>query len=165
MHLEAKAISSNFIKIKIMKTFFSCLLLLTSFTFSAQKQDPVTWKATYKSISQTEGEIIVSAVLQNGWHTYSQRPTDAGPISTIITFSPTNTFELLGKAEEINVNEEYDKAFEAKVYMFDDKSEFRQKIKLKSKSGFPISFKVEFICCSETTCLPPKIVDLTVNVQ
>ena len=148
-----------------MKTFFSCLLLLTSFTFSAQKQDPVTWKATYKSISQTEGEIIISAVLQNGWHTYSQRPTDAGPISTSLTFAPKNTFELLGKAEEINVHEEYDKAFEANVYMFDDKSEFRQKIKLKSKPGFSISFKVEFICCSETTCLPPKTVDLTVNVQ
>ena len=148
-----------------MKSFFSFFLIFISLAFNAQKQDPVTWRASYKSISQTEGEIIISAVLQNGWHTYSQKPTDAGPISTIITFSPNSKFELLGSTEEMNVHEEYDKAFEAKVFMFDNKSEFKQKIKLKSKPGFLIPFKVEFICCSETTCLPPKTVDLTVNVQ
>ena len=143
-------------------------LLFSAFIFTginAQQQNPVTWQTTYKSLSSTEGEIIITATIEKGWHTYSQRPTDAGPINTTVTFPTSKQYTLVGKTEESGAHEEFEKAFDAKVFSFSDKAEFKQKIKLTSKAGFAANFKVEYVCCNDKMCLPPKTIDLTVKVQ
>ncbi len=146
------------------KLFLSCFVMLSTILATAQ-QNPVTWAASYKSISATEGEIIVTATIQKNWHTYSQRPTDAGPIPTTITFLPAKNYSLVGKTEESNAHEEFVKAFDAKIFVFHDKAEFKQKVKLIAKAPFNISFKVEYMCCNDQMCLPPKTVDLVVKTQ
>jgi hypothetical protein len=149
-----------------MKSLFTILTLLAAvFTAHGQTQNPVTWSAVYKSISETEGEIVVVANIDKGWHTYSQRETDAGPIPTSFKFTANKDFELVGKTQESNAHEEYVKAFEAKVFVFSDKAEFRQKVKLKSKTPLAITFKVEFMSCNDMMCLPPKTIDLLVKTQ
>ena len=140
-----------------------CLVVLSSFTLLSQQHNPIVWTASYKALSASEGEITILGTIQTGWHTYSQRPTEAGPISTIIKFTPSGNYELIGPAEEIDVKEEYDKAFEAKLFVFSNKAEFKQKFKIKSKSVIPIS--IEFVCCNENMCLPPKTVELSVLTQ
>lgn len=148
-----------------MNKFFTLCLSLFSFLALNAQQNPAVWSATYKSISATEGEIIIVAMLEKGWHTYSQRPTDAGPINTNITFPKSKDYTLVGKAEEAGAVEEFEKAFDAKVYSFSNKAEFHQKIKLNSKAGFSIPFKLEYICCNDNMCLPPKTIDLNVKTQ
>ncbi|MCC6372620.1 MAG: sugar transporter [Bacteroidia bacterium] len=142
-----------------------CLALVTMLGAKAQQLNPVNWMATYKSISATEGEIIITAKIEKGWHTYSQRPTDAGPIPTSIQFNPSSQFQLLGKTTETDAHEEFVKAFDAKIFVFTDKAEFKQKIKLNAKPGFTVVFKVEYMTCNDMMCLPPKMVDLTVKIQ
>ncbi len=143
---------------------FACLLLFMTFGAYAQ-QNPVLWFASYKPISATEGEIVITGSIEKGWHTYSQRPNDAGPIPTAIKFTPAASYQLDGKTEESNAHEEYDQAFDAKIFVISDKAEFKQKIKLKGKPGFTVSMKVDFMCCNDKMCLPPKTVDLSVKVQ
>jgi len=130
----------------------------------SQTQNPVKWQTNYKSISATEGEIIITADIEKGWHTYSQRPTDAGPIPTSFKYTPSKDYEVIGKTEESNSHEEYVKAFEAKIFVFTGKAEFKQKIKVKKK-GVAIVVKVEYMCCNDLMCLPPKTVDLNVKIQ
>jgi len=144
------------------------LLLFLSFfiisTAKAQSPNPVKWTAVYKSISATEGEIIITAVLDKGWHTYSQRPTDAGPIPTSFSFTPSKDYSIVGKTEEGNAHEEFVKAFEAKVFVFNDKAEFKQKVKI-IKKGAAIAFKVDYMCCNDMMCLPPKTIELSVKAN
>ncbi|MBA3662699.1 MAG: sugar transporter [Bacteroidetes bacterium] len=143
------------------------ILLFAAFCFTgytAQTADPVKWHATYKSVSKTEGEIIISATIDKGWHTYSQRETDAGPIPTSFKFTPSKLYSLVGKTTESNAHEEYVKAFEAKIFVFHDKAEFIQKVKLTGKASL-ITFKVEYMCCNDMMCLPPKILELSVKTQ
>ncbi len=142
-----------------------CFCLFLFLNTKSQTQNPLTWMASYKSISTTEGEIIITAKIEKGWHTYSQRPTDAGPIPTSISFTPSKQYQLNGKTEETDAHEEFVKAFDAKIFVFHDKAEFKQKIKLTAKSGFSIAFKVEYMTCNDMMCLPPKTIDLTVKVQ
>ncbi len=142
-----------------------CLLFGSSFSLISQQQNPVVWTSSYKAISATEGEIILLGTIQAGWHTYSQRPTDAGPISTTIRFNPSGTYELVGQTQEVNVHEEYDKAFEAKLFVFSGQAEFRQKIKVKTKAAFTVPVSVEFVCCNDNMCLPPKTIELSVKIQ
>jgi thiol:disulfide interchange protein DsbD len=142
-----------------------CISLFTFLSIQAQVQNPVKWVASYKSISATEGEIVISATIDKGWHTYSQKPTTDGPIPTSFNFTPSKQYQLIGKTEENQAHEEFQEAFGAKVFLFSDKAEFKQKIKITSKSGFAIPFKVEYMCCDDKMCLPPKTIDLNVKVQ
>jgi DsbC/DsbD-like thiol-disulfide interchange protein len=148
-----------------MKNFILSSLLLFLFSgATSQTQNPVKWQAAYKAISATEGEIVITAEIEKGWHTYSQRPTDAGPIPTSFKFAPSKDYDLVGKTEESNAHEEYVKAFEAKIFVFNGKAEFKQKVKVKKK-GAVITLKVEYMCCNDMMCLPPKTFDLTVKAQ
>jgi DsbC/DsbD-like thiol-disulfide interchange protein len=143
--------------------FFIGLFSLVS--LNAQVQNPVSWTTSYKSTSATEGEITITAKIEKGWHTYSQRPTDAGPISTTFTFPPSSQYKLVGKTEENGSHEEFDKAFETKIFVFAEMAEFKQKIKLTGKAGFDLKFNVECTICNDNMCLPPKMMDLKVRVQ
>jgi hypothetical protein len=137
---------------------------VSAFTVRAQ-QNPVTWTASYKSLSPTEGEILIHATIEKNWHTYSQRPTDDGPVPTSFTFPVSKQFQLVGKTEESEAHEEFDPAFGAKTFSHTDKADFKQKIKLTGKGGFPVNFKVEYMCCDNKMCLPPKTIELSVKVQ
>jgi DsbC/DsbD-like thiol-disulfide interchange protein len=145
---------------KILTFLFT--ILAGSVMFS-QAQNPVSWSAVYKSLSATEGEIIITGNIEKGWHTYSQRPTDAGPIPTSFTFTPSKSYKLKGKTEESDAHEEFVKAFDAKIYVFTGKAEFHQKITVTGKN-FTIPVKIEYMSCNDMMCLPPKTTELQVKV-
>ena len=146
------------------KLIILSLSLLSFFGLNAQQQNPITWSASYKSISATEGEIIIAPKIEKDWHTYSQKVTADGPVATSFKFTESKQYTLVGKTEEGNVNEEFDKAFGAKIFVVTEKSTFKQKVKF-AKGAFNVAIKVEFMCCNDMMCLPPKTIDLTVKVQ
>jgi len=147
------------------KIFVVCIALFVFSNIFSQTKDPVKWAAIYKSISATEGEIIITASIDKNWHTYSQKPTTDGPVPTSFNFTASKQYQLVGKVEESAAHEEFDPAFGAKTSVFTDKAEFKQKIKLLGKTPATIPFKVEFMCCDDKMCLPPKTVDLSVKTQ
>lgn len=140
-----------------------CMICFTK--ANAQIQNPVVWMASYKAISANEGEIVITAAIDKNWHTYSQRPTDAGPIPTSFIFEESKQYALVGKTEESNAHEEFVKAFDAKIFVFTDKAEFKQKVKLLDKPGFQIPLKVDYMCCNDMMCLPPKTISLFVKTK
>lgn len=147
------------------KLFTLCFALLCFSGIYAQAKNPVSWTASYKSISATEGEIIITALIDKGWHTYSQKATADGPLPTAISFTESKQYQLLGTTEESTAHEEFDQAFGTKVASFSDKAEFRQKVRLTAKGAISIGLKVEYMCCDNNMCLPPKTAELSVKVQ
>jgi hypothetical protein len=147
----------------IMKKFLLFFVaLFSSSLLMAQAVNPVKWTAIYQPTNDKEGVIIVTGVIEKGWHTYSQRKTDAGPVPSSFIFEKNKNYELVGETKESDAHEEFVKAFEANVFVFTDKAEFKQKVKLKGKAGFQINFKLEYMCCNDLMCLPPKTIDLMV---
>lgn len=147
------------------KLILIAISLLTSFGLKSQSQNPVTWQISYKTLSATEGEISLSAKIEKGWHTYSQRATDAGPIPTSFKFTPSKSYQTIGKTEESNAHEEFVKAFDAKIFVFTANAEFKQKIKLLTKTPTTIAVNIEYMCCNDMMCLPPKTIELTVKTN
>lgn len=147
------------------KIFALCFFLFAGIALRAQTQNPITWTASYKSVSSTAGEIIITATIEKNWHTYSQRPTEDGPVPTSLMFKESKQYQLVGKAEESDEHEIFDNAFGAKIFVFSDKAEFTQKIRVVGKAGFSIPLQIEYMCCNDKMCLPPKTVELTVKVQ
>lgn len=149
-----------------MKYLFLAICGLFSFiSFSQNALNPVTWKATYSDKGNNEGEIVITATIEDKWHTYSQRATDAGPIPTSFTITANEAnYTAIGKVEEQEAHEEYVKAFEAKVFVFEHEAVFKQKIKRKNSKPFTVTANVEFMSCNDSQCLPPKIIDLIVQI-
>jgi hypothetical protein len=148
-----------------MKTLFlSFFLFLNLVSFSQIPLNPVTWKATYTDLPNNEGEITFTATIEKKWHIYSQRPTDAGPIPTSFSVTPSHDYTVLGKVQEENAHEEYVKAFEAKVFVFENQAIFKQKIKRTNKKAFVIKASLEFMTCNDSQCLPPKTVTFDITI-
>jgi len=147
------------------KILSACISLFAFLNVFCQAHNPVQWVATYKSISDTEGEIKITGVIEKGWHTYSQQANNAVPLPTLISFKESKKYQLLGKVEEKNAHEEYDAALGEKLLVFVEKAEFIQKVKLKGKAPQTILFKVEYIVCDNKMCMPPTTIDLSVNIH
>ena len=148
------------------KTILTFSLVFFSFLNNySQGQNPVKWTASYTSVSETEGEITVIALIDRGWHTYSQQPNNAVPFPTLFSFKESKHYQLAGKTEEKNAHEEFDAALGEKLFVFTDKAEFKQKVKLNAKGSQTIAFKVEYICCDNKMCLPPTTIDLSIKIQ
>lgn len=148
-----------------MKNIFAVCLSLFSFLSMLSQEKPITWIASYTAISATEGEINIKASIAKGWHTYSQQANNAVPFPTLFSYKESKHYQLAGKTEESNAHEELDEALGAKLLVFTNKAEFKQKVKLLSKGIQTIAFKVEYIVCDNKMCLPPTTIELNVKTQ
>ncbi|MGZ3885582.1 MAG: protein-disulfide reductase DsbD domain-containing protein [Bacteroidia bacterium] len=141
------------------------LVLFSPLFFSAQTFNPVKWDAFYQELpNNNEGMLIITAHIDKNWHIYSQRPTNDGPIPTSFTFTPAGDYVIIGKTDEENAKEEFVKAFDAKLYTFETTAIFKQKLKRTNLKAFVTKLKLEYMTCNDMQCLPPKTVELTVNV-
>lgn len=150
------------------KVFFPLFFLaISGFIFRAQSQvlDPVDWKFSYERISDDEIDLIFTAEIDNKWHLYSQDLPEGGPIPTTFTFAGTDAFRLSGKVREITSPEViYDQGFGLELKMFSTKAEFRQKIDVLTGQPFTLTGSIEYMCCDDERCLPPKDEEFTFDL-
>jgi len=144
-------------------------LILTLVFFSAvgafaQLENPVSWSYGYKKISATEGVILIKATIEDDWHIYSQNVKPGGPNKTILKFTPSKDFTLVGKATEPKPITKYEKVFKMDVPYFENEVVFQQKVKL-NKATTTVKGKIEFMVCNDTQCLPPSDVTFSIPVK
>ncbi|MDD7886788.1 protein-disulfide reductase DsbD domain-containing protein [Flavivirga sp. 57AJ16] len=144
------------------------LLMVTLMSFSlgnAQISDPVNWNTSVKKISDSEYELIATATIEDGWHLYSQQVSEGGPIATTFNFESNKNYLKKGNTLEEEGHTVNDPIFEMQIKYFEDKVDFKQRIKLKSKAPFKINGTVEFMVCDDSRCLPPTEADLVFNIK
>ncbi len=150
-----------------MTKFLLSLTLLLTFSFStlqAQILEPVKWTTTVEKVSETEYDLISVATIDKGWHLYSQNVPEDGPIPTTFTYTTDEGYELLGKTLEDKGHTVDDPVFMMKIKFFEDKAEFRQRIKILNKDLSLVKGEVEFMACDDKQCTPPNYVDLEFEI-
>jgi thiol:disulfide interchange protein DsbD len=148
------------------KVFLYCLLAFCfSSTIFSQVFEPVKWETTTEKISDTEFDLISTATIDSGWHLYSQVVPEGGPIATGFSYTTNADFELVGETLEDEGHTVDDPVFEMKIKFFENKAEFRQRIKLVNKELSLVEGEVEFMVCDDSKCLPPTYVDLKFNLK
>ncbi|MDQ8052562.1 MAG: protein-disulfide reductase DsbD family protein [Pedobacter sp.] len=145
-------------------TLVLTLVLVSAFGAFAQLENPVTWSYAAKKISKTEAVVYIKATIEDGWHLYSQNVKPGGPSKTIITFTPSKDFTLVGKTAEPKPISKFEKVFNMNVPFFQDVVVFQQKVKL-NKATTTVKGKVEFMVCDEKQCLPPSDVTFSVPIK
>lgn len=140
------------------------LVFFTTMGAFAQLEDPVSWSYVAKKTSKTEATVYIKATLENDWHIFSQNLKPGGPNKTVIAFTPSKDFSLVGKTTEPQPIKKYEKSFKMDVLYFENQVVFTQKIKL-NKAATTVKGKIEFSVCNATACLPPTEIEFSIPVK
>ena len=144
---------------------FVFMALVKGTVLNAQIFEPVSWGSSVEKISATEYDLIITASIDPGWHLYSQKVPEDGPISTTFTYSTSGDFELVGATKEGEGHTIHDPVFDMVIKYFEGKAVFRQRIKLLDPDLGRIEGEVEFMVCDDEKCLPPTTVPLSFNFK
>ncbi len=145
-----------------MKYIFSFFIFLCSLGIFSQIEDPIQWSTSVKKISDTEFILVSKAIIEDGWHLYSQNVPENGPIPTSFSYNVSKDFSLDGKTlEEKGVTVD-DVVFDMKIKFFENSAIFQQKIKTNSDLN-SIKGSVEFMVCDDSKCMAPTEIDLVFN--
>lgn len=144
------------------------LLFVFSFLFvslcSAQILEPVKWTTSVEKISDTEYKLTAKAVIDSGWHMYSQNVPEGGPVATSFIFDDQGgAFKIIGNTIEGEGYTALDPVFKKTIKYFENTAVFEQKIEV-SGTKTSLTALVEFMACDDTKCLPPTEAELTFNL-
>ncbi|WP_298902541.1 protein-disulfide reductase DsbD domain-containing protein [uncultured Psychroserpens sp.] len=142
-----------------------CAAIIFSMTSHAQIFEPVSWETSIEKISDDEYDLIATATIDSGWHLYSQSVPEDGPIPTTFKYKTNANFELIGKTIEEEGHTIDDPVFQMMIKFFEDKAEFRQRIKVLNEELSIVEGEVEFMVCDDEKCLPPDYVDLNFTIK
>ena len=147
------------------KLFASILLVLVSFIGNAQILDPVSWKTSVEKKSDTEFVLVMDAFIEHEWHMFSQFTPDGGSLPTVIQFkNAKGNYELVGKTKESPYKKVYSDIFEVDEYLFEDKAQFRQTIKITNPKVSSAKVYIEYQVCKEACIQQDKTFDIKLPV-
>ncbi len=146
------------------KLYITFLHLIVFVSVNAQILKPVKWSYAAKVTSKNEAVVFIKATIDDGWHIYSTRQKDGGPVKTAFTFEKSPDYVLAGKLTEPVAITKFEKTFDMDVHYFEKSVIFQQKIKLKSQQT-TVKGKLEFMVCNSEKCLPPEEIEFSVQVK
>ncbi|SHM07046.1 protein-disulfide reductase DsbD family protein [Flavobacterium saccharophilum] len=148
-----------------MKKAILIITLLSVWFGNAQVLDPVKWTTAVEKISDTEYKLISKAVIQQGWHLYSQSVPENGPIPTTFKYDNEKaTVKLIGGTSEEKGHNIDDPIFRMQIKYFEKSAVFEQKIKVTTGLT-TVNGVVEFMVCDDSRCMPPSEVELSFNLS
>jgi len=149
---------------KLSKLMIFSAAMLYSATLMAQIEKPVKWSYLVTKVDKDHAFVTFRALIENGWHIYSQNTKDGGPVKTSFTFVPSKDFSLVGKTTEPKSVAHYEPTFKMNVSYFEGKVLFKQNLKV-NKQPTVVKAKVEYMVCNDKQCLPPDEVEFSIPVK
>jgi len=141
------------------------MLLFLSAAGMAQL-NPVTWTFSATKVGDKTYEIHMKAIIQSGWHVYSQaQPADAIVNPTFFVINPNPFFSKDGKIKEVGKMEKVNDDVSGSAHQFSGTVDFVQKIKLKSNAKTSFTGTVEYQTCNDQKCLPQKKININVAIK
>jgi thiol:disulfide interchange protein len=141
----------------------------------AAGQDPVRWSiarekpapaTTPLEPGNTFG-VRVDATIDAGWHVYATTQTGAGPMPLLFAISKGGPFAMDGPVDEPFPTREFDPNFQIDTLFHKDRATFRipvRVVKGTASKSHRLPVVVSFQTCNDRLCLPPKDVELVLNV-
>jgi thiol:disulfide interchange protein DsbD len=136
----------------------------------AEEANPIHWKAGRAPVQAKAGGLIfvpVVASIDAGWHLYSLKKLDGGPIPTTLAIAPGQPFRLDGKIESPEPILMDDPNFGMTVEFYLETARFVVPIRVAPDTPAgqqTLKLTARYQTCSEKLCLPPKTVTLEVPV-
>ncbi|MBR1517482.1 MAG: thioredoxin family protein [Bacteroidales bacterium] len=132
------------------------LLLIAPWSIAAQQLNPSHWTYTVENVSAESADLCFTVKLDEGWHIYSTRTDDGGPLPTEFAFNPSSNYTLNGGIAEPKPHEAFDDIFKVTVRDFANQVTFRQKIKRNTAKAFKVEGTLSFQLCNNGSCIAPE---------
>lgn len=147
-----------------MKKLFGFIAIILFATVANAQLNPITWTFSATKTADKTYEIHMKAIIQSGWHLYSQtQPEDAIAIPTSFKVNNNPLLTLNGEIKENGKLEKFhDAKLDISANQYSNKVEFIQTVKLKARATTNFSGSVEYQTCDDKKCLPPKTVTFSV---
>jgi hypothetical protein len=140
-------------------------VLLLATPSHAQLELPIKWYFMATSINEKEAVLTFTAVMEEGWHVYSQHLEKGGPLPTTFVFEPSHHYTLVGKVKEESIPSKiFDKNFQINTLWFSRTAVFTQRVRLHTHTT-TIKGKVEFMVASNYQYLSPEQVTFSLGVR
>ena len=120
----------------------------------AQILKPVNWTIQSRTAGQGEVEIVLKAVINPGWHIYSTKLPEGGPVETSFKFvTDSLRFNAIGQISSTpSPLKEHDQIFNMDLEFFSKEVIFIQKIKVLTSEAFDLKGTIEYQSCNDQTC-------------
>ena len=142
------------------------ILLLAPAGIMAQLKNPIKWNYSAKKLAAGKYELHMTATLEKGWHIYSQKTPQGGPIPTKFTFTKNPLVTANGPVKEVgNIENYFEDLFGVQVKQYADKVDFVQTITVKNSVKTNLAGKVEYQLCRDRECLLPKELAFSIVIE
>lgn len=134
----------------------SLLMAIVCSTAMAQIMNPVKWSAKVDMTGDDEGQVVLTASINNGWHMYSlDCNPDAGPQILEITYPKLDGVKLEGSpVPDKASHKQYDDMFGAELAWWTQGVTITQKFKA-TQPEFKIDVMIVCSACNDENCIPP----------
>lgn len=126
----------------------------------AQIKNPVKWNYTIRKVGDKTYELHAVALIENGWHIYSQLQPPKEIIKVQKTTLELKTNPLVMVNEKPSENGKRlvykDETIGVTTYLYKNKLEIVQTLTLKAKVNTNVDGSVTYQACTDSECLPPK---------
>jgi DsbC/DsbD-like thiol-disulfide interchange protein len=144
------------------------LLLFATISLGAlgQVKNPVKWTYESKKIDAKTYELVITAMIDPGWHIYTlDHNADIG-VATSFKFNKNPLGELKGSVKTTSkAKKSKDPSTGEMVSFYEGKVVFTQTVNLKSAVKTTYTGAVEFMACDDKMCLPPTEKTFTISLQ
>lgn len=140
-------------------------LLFSTLLAALAPAGPVKWSFTAERHALDVVVVELTAHVEPGWHIYAtQLENDLGPIPTTIRFERNEALFPVGELNEPKPEEVFDPNFEMQVRYHSGAPLFTQHFEPVGKGALVLKGEVEFMVCNDKTCLPPEVVEFSLDV-
>jgi hypothetical protein len=118
----------------------------------------VKWIYYKKRLNADIFELRFSALIDQGWHIYSQKqPENSVAIPSSFLFDKNSEIKFIGKVKEQGkLISSIDSVAGISQNEYEGKVDFVQLIKMRQADTKDISVNITFQLCTDETCLPPR---------
>ncbi len=137
-----------------MKNIISLLFTLFFISLTGISQEnTVRWETEVEQNNDSIYTIHLKAIIEEGWHLYSQHLPEGGPLATGFTFeNEKNEFEIVGKTLESLPHKQYEEIFKMETAYFEKEAIFTQKIKKNTNNLLKIKITATYQTCDDQAC-------------
>lgn len=139
---------------KLRSLFIFLTLSVFALTAESQMINPVKWTTRVDKVSDSEANLVMTAVMDKTWHLFSQHTPSGGGLPTVFTFEPSRFYQKVGPVYEYpKPKEVYEEVFRVNEKFFEGTATFTQRIKIIGDKPFTITVEMEGQSCNEGTCV------------
>ena len=128
----------------------------SSSTKDSKLLDPVKVKCEMSKSAAGNPVLTFTATMDEGWHIYSNKIADGGPIPSSVDFEQGSHFTLKGELQEKSEHKisAYDEIFEMDLVKYKEQVQFIQEIEVKDPNTL-VKGSFTYQTCDAKQCLPP----------